>query len=148
MKSSLCQALYSLKGLHSKKVPCSRHYKAVKWCNLFRTQDLKTNHNLFSSTVIPTQAKEGSALSGLRAKYDFYAFKLAKSRGICYPRGHVESLIMYFLDGDKSKSLSALYFRSLSNFQHENLHFRYQQNNRLEYQIIIRFWETAHLPLP
>ena len=61
-------------------------------------------------------AKQGSALSGLHAKYEFYAFKLAKSGGICYPRGYVESLIMYFLDGDKSKSLSAMYFQNLSNF--------------------------------
>lgn len=118
----LCQALYSLKGLHSKKVPCSRHYKVVKWCNLFRTQDVKTISCSVALLHPSIQAKQGSALSGLHAKYEFYAFKLAKSGGICYPRGYVESLIMYFLDGDKSKSLSALYFQSLLNFQHENLH--------------------------
>ena len=144
----LCQALYSLKGLHSKKVPCSRHYKVVKWCNVFRTQDVKTISCSVALLHPSIQAKQGNALSGLHAKYEFYAFKLAKSGGICYPRGYVESLIMYFLDGDKSKPLSALYFQSLSNFSMKICIVRYQQNNRLEYQIIIRFWETAHLPFP
>ena len=147
MQPALCQALDFLKGLHSKKVPCSRHYKVVKWCNLFRTQDLKTI-TCSVALLYPLRPKRGVPSLASAQSMTFMHLSWPNLEAYVIPedmQSHLSCIFLMVIS--PSHSLHCI-FKVFQIFSMKICIVRYQQNNRLEYQIIIHFWETAHLPLP